>query len=67
MLYKKLFFAVFVIFLLGCQPQAETPYDGPIIGISGGDPIIKEIEKEFDDNLDAALEELEAIENLTSS
>lgn len=62
---RKLLSIIFVAFLLGCQPQdTKISEEEPSIEISGGEPIIKEIEEEFDDNLDAALEELGEIENI---
>ena len=50
---KKIWFAIFVIFLLGCQPQVDKESEEkPSIEISSGQPVIEKIDKEFDDNLD---------------
>ena len=62
---KKILFAMFAIFLLGCQQQVDTESEEkPSMEISSGQPVIEKIEEEFDDNLDEALEELEEIENI---
>jgi len=62
---KKILFAIFVIFLLGCQQQVDKESEEkPSMDISSGQPVIEKIDEEFDDNLDAALEELEDVENI---
>lgn len=65
MLNKKILFVILVIFLLGCQQQIyKVSEEKPSIEISSGQPVIEKIDEEFDDNLDAALEELEEAENI---
>ena len=61
---KKMFVVVFVIFLLGCQQQAGKVSEEKPIETGSEQPVIEEIEEELDDNLDAALEELEEIEDI---
>ena len=65
MLNKKILFAILVIFLLGCQQQVDNESEEkPSMDISSGQPVIEQIDGEFDDNLDDALEELEDAENV---
>ena len=62
---KKIWFAIFVIFLLGCQQQVnKESEEKPSMEISSGQPVIEKIDKEFNDNLDEALQELEEIVNI---
>ena len=62
---KKILFAILVIFLLGCQQQVDNESEEkPSMDISSGQPVIEQIDEEFDDNLDDALEELEDAENV---
>jgi len=65
MKFMKYSFILLVIFLIGCQQQVEeVSEEEPPIEIISGEPIIGEIEEEFDDNLDDALKELEEIEDI---
>lgn len=65
MFNKKFLFVIFVIFLLGCQQQVDKESEEKLsMEISSGQPVIEKIVEEFDDNLDAALEELEDAENV---
>ena len=65
MFNKKFLFIMFAVLLLGCQQQVDKESEEkPSMEISSGQPVIETIEEEFDDNLDAALEELEEIENI---
>jgi len=52
---------IIAIALIGCQPQVQETKS---IEIVDEKPIDSEIEKEFDDGLDEALQELEEIENI---
>ena len=63
MINKKIIFVFFVIFLVGCQQSAEVSEE-PSIEIISGEPIIEQIDEDFDDNLDEALQELEDVENI---
>ena len=59
--------SLFMVFLIGCQQQAEKAKDVPDsmeIVDETQKPIAGEIEKEFNDSLDTALEELEEIEDI---
>ena len=65
MFNKKILFMMFAVLLLGCQQQVDKESEEkPSMEISGGHPVIEEIDEEFDDNLDDALEELEDAENV---
>ena len=65
MFNKKFLFIMFAVLLLGCQQQVDKESEEkPSMEISSGQPVIEKIGEEFDDNLDAALEELEEIENI---
>ena len=61
---KKIIFLLLMIFLIGCQLEDKTLEEKSSIEITGSEPIIKEIDEEFDDNLDEALQELEEIESI---
>ena len=61
MKYKNLFFIVFVIFLIGCQQQVDEVSEDSPIEIVSGKPVVEYIDEDFNDNLDAALQELEEI------
>ena len=53
------------VLLLGCQQQVDKESEEkPSMEISSGQPVIEKIDKEFNDNLDEALQELEEIENI---
>ena len=65
MLDKRFLFVIFAIFLLGCQQQVDKESEeNPSMEISSGRPITEEIDEEFNDNLDEALQDLEDIENI---
>ncbi|MEK6869549.1 MAG: hypothetical protein AABX74_04925 [Nanoarchaeota archaeon] len=56
---------MFAVLLLGCQQQVDKESEEkPSIEISSGQPVIEKIDKEFDDSLDEALQELEEIEDI---
>jgi len=63
-----LFIILIISFLLGCQQVQEvSEQESDTIEISTEDDvetIDEELEKEFDDNLDEALQELEEVENI---
>ena len=66
---------IFIIFLLGCQQVQEISEQEPSgIEVSTekgieetADTIDEELEKEFDDGLDEALQELEEIEDIAEN
>jgi len=65
MFNKKFLFIMFAVLLLGCQQQVDKESEEkPSMEISSGQQVIEEINEEFDDNLDQALQELEEIENI---
>ena len=65
MFNKKFLFIMFAVLLLGCQQQVDKESEEkPSIEISSGQPVIEKIDKEFDDSLDEALQELEEIEDI---
>lgn len=58
---------ILLIFLIGCQQQIQekiTVQEPEIAEIVEEEIIDEELEKEFDDNLDEALKELEEIEDI---
>lgn len=58
---------IFTIFLIGCQQQIQEEtkiQESETIEIVDEKMIDEELEKEFDDDLDEALQELEEIENI---
>jgi len=62
-----LFIMIFINFLFGCQQVqevSEQESDIEVISEENVEPIDEELEKEFDDGLDEALQELEEIENI---
>ena len=59
-----LFLMLINIFIIGCQQQVQDVSEQETIEIVDETPIDNEIEEEFDDGLDAALQELEEIENI---
>ena len=63
MINKKILFVIFVIFLLGCG-QDEVLEENQLIEITGTEPVVEEVEEEYEDNLEVALEELEGIEDI---
>ena len=56
---------LFIFFLVGCQPQVQEEVEQEKIEIIDEGLVLEEIEQEFDDNLDRALDELEKIESFT--
>ena len=57
---------IIIIFLIGCQQKVQGEITEPPepIKIVEDKTIDEELEKEFNDNLDDALQELEEIENI---
>jgi len=69
--YIFILFIIFLInFLLGCQQVqevSEQESDTIEIGERVVEPIDEELEKEFDDGLDEALQELEEVEDIAEN
>ena len=57
---------IIIVFLIGCQQKVQEEITEPLepIKIVEEETIDEELEKEFNDNLDDALRELEEIENI---
>ena len=65
MRFMKYIFVLLAIFLVGCQQQVVDVSEEELpIEIISGEPIIEEIDENFDDGLDEALQELEEVENI---
>ena len=62
----KRIFWIMMLLVLGCQQQVEESLEQESIEISSGEVIIEEIDEEFDDGLDEALEGLEIVEAISS-
>lgn len=59
-----LFLFMIIIFIIGCDQEEELVEQEQINDIIEEEIFNEELEKEFDDNLDDALKELEEIEDI---